>query len=749
MAQSVLSIIIKTLKQGNADKDTVRGLIDLRTTLTQAGVVAGAAAAAFYAVDKALEATVGTFMALAENVRTTASSIGVSAEQASVLIQVMDDLTVSSEDLDKAVAKNGKTYDYSLQGLASMSDAYLQLGTAQEQAAFMQEHFGKNWLNWQRAMQTGGEKLIAMGEGVAQGLILDEKDLASAEVYRLGLDQVSDSVEAFKTQIGAGFVGALTGSTSEIQANTSAIFEQAHGYTYTANKMWQMTDAEKAAWAEAERMAEEQYVLEHGLGATADALGTNQEAWSEWGTSLEDAQKGFAGFFDLTMQMQGVEDKLSEGLADIADQRRDIWGQMAEVEFGSAEYDVLRGKLDDIAVAEIKMRDESTRSSQVIVFNLLAQQLAAQGDFASILTIGEAWSIITPNVAAQSRKIWTALQGPAATAAQLQTELEQIISMPSNKTFTFIIRIIGGGAVGDFDVGSGSSTNAPLCFIEGTPITLPDGGIKHIEKMQVGEMVLSRDTEGGVNFSAPIEKVFKHIAPSYLLINGFIGVTHEHPLFVAGNWKLAQDVQIGDVLMNEDGHPILVKSIEEVQKETTVYNLEVGHESHNYFAWGVLAHNKYAAGGQLSGDVAMVGEEGYELAVRDGSRWMIIPHDASAWMLKAGIVPGKGLAEGGPLGTVPSKLDPRPKRRKPRIPGDTTTSDSELSSEVITVTSNLTEEVTSLNRVAAQASASQTQAIVDSNNAVVAEVSALRQDIQSFNASQATRLSAALQEVFG
>lgn len=50
----------------------------------------------------------------------------------------------------------------------------------------------------------------------------------------------------------------------------------------------------------------------------------------------------------------------------------------------------------------------------------------------------------------------------------------------------------------------------------------------------------------------------------------------------------------------------------------------------------------------------MVGEQGYELVVRDkNGNYTVIPHEASAWMMRAGMVPDFTAAYGGKMTYTP------------------------------------------------------------------------------------------------
>lgn len=219
MAKSVLDIIIKLSKQGGADKETITGLVKVKSAMMDAAAVAGVLVAAGYTIKKAFDATVGTMVAYADQVRGVQQTTGLTAEESSRLIQVLDDMKISYDDLQKVVAKSGDQFDYSIQGLARMSDEYRSLKDAQEKADFMQERFGKNWKVFVEAMEQGGDALVKAGESINKGLILDDKMLEQARDYEIQIDNVTDSVEALKVSAGVKalpFFDRLFGMTADL-----------------------------------------------------------------------------------------------------------------------------------------------------------------------------------------------------------------------------------------------------------------------------------------------------------------------------------------------------------------------------------------------------------------------------------------------------------------------------------------------------------------------------------------------------
>ena len=158
--------------------------------------------------------------------------------------------------------------------------------------------------------------------------------------------------------------------------------------------------------------------------------------------------------------------------------------------------------------------------------------------------------------------------------------------------------------------------DSPICFIAGTLVTMHDGSCKVIEKVQVGDTVLtynekSQEIEPNVvlKIDSPIHIDFVSVKilkdnDSIININ-----THDHPYFVVGkgwssyNTQLTKQryhlpvaqMEIGDaVLIYENGKIVIgaINSLVEITKEQISYNLTSVANNHNFFANGILVHNK-------------------------------------------------------------------------------------------------------------------------------------------------------------
>lgn len=130
------------------------------------------------------------------------------------------------------------------------------------------------------------------------------------------------------------------------------------------------------------------------------------------------------------------------------------------------------------------------------------------------------------------------------------------------------------------------------CFVAGTKVLMADGTLRNIEDVVMGEMILTRESEFSDRLvSARVVNTFEHAVSEYLLINDFLGVTEEHVMFVNGMWTFAEDIEIGDELINSEGELVIVESIEKTVEPVMVYNIHVD-EYHTYFADGIYVHNE-------------------------------------------------------------------------------------------------------------------------------------------------------------
>ena len=146
----------------------------------------------------------------------------------------------------------------------------------------------------------------------------------------------------------------------------------------------------------------------------------------------------------------------------------------------------------------------------------------------------------------------------------------------------------------DYNWGYCCKAKAPPggCFLAGTKVNMADGSVKNIEDVKTGDLVASYDETTGHNKVSKIAETFVHDNNTeYLIINNQLKVTPNHPMWINGEWQRADSARAGDKLRHINGSYVLVDSIEKVEEQVQVYNLEV-EGTNTYYADGILVHNK-------------------------------------------------------------------------------------------------------------------------------------------------------------
>jgi len=142
---------------------------------------------------------------------------------------------------------------------------------------------------------------------------------------------------------------------------------------------------------------------------------------------------------------------------------------------------------------------------------------------------------------------------------------------------------------GQFSFGVAAAPGGGGCFLAGTLIQMLTG-TKRIEDVIVGDVVKSFDLKTNSIKDSKVLWLSVHDDFDYMIINGIIKVTSNHPFYSDGNWIEAGDLSIGDKILHVDGLEHTIKTIELSDEQVTVYNFEV-EGYHNYFAEGYLVHN--------------------------------------------------------------------------------------------------------------------------------------------------------------
>ncbi len=123
------------------------------------------------------------------------------------------------------------------------------------------------------------------------------------------------------------------------------------------------------------------------------------------------------------------------------------------------------------------------------------------------------------------------------------------------------------------------------CFVAGT-LTETEHGPRPIEKIQIGDRVLTQDIETGeLTFKPVLKRTVRKAAPTVILKTSSeeVHCSLGHPFWVSGiGWRMAKELEPGMSLYTLKGDSVDLQEIVPAEKET-VYNLIVADFS-TYFA---------------------------------------------------------------------------------------------------------------------------------------------------------------------
>jgi hypothetical protein len=144
------------------------------------------------------------------------------------------------------------------------------------------------------------------------------------------------------------------------------------------------------------------------------------------------------------------------------------------------------------------------------------------------------------------------------------------------------------------------------CFVRGTRVSTPKG-LRPIEDLAVGDTVFSYDLARACIVERPVTDLLRSTSREIFSVRAgelsIAGVTAEHPFWDtrSESWVKASQLALGHSVLGwlgaGDTRALPVDALARVrtQAEVEVFNITVGGgEEHNYFAEGILVHNKAA-----------------------------------------------------------------------------------------------------------------------------------------------------------
>jgi len=133
--------------------------------------------------------------------------LGISAEDTSRLVQASDDLFISQEQLNTALlAASRQGIDVSIKGLKILAEKYYGLNPGTERAQFLMKTFGRSGADMGKLMEQGALGIDAATKAISGGLIVTDKAIEQNIQYKQVLDDINDTMEGIKTQVGTGLM---------------------------------------------------------------------------------------------------------------------------------------------------------------------------------------------------------------------------------------------------------------------------------------------------------------------------------------------------------------------------------------------------------------------------------------------------------------------------------------------------------------------------------------------------------------
>lgn len=161
-------------------------------------------------VQQAFDATTGETLKYAEAVREVSRVSGASAEESSKIIQVADDVKISTQTAETALRQMSKRgIAPTIDNLAQLSDEYRAIQDPTERSRLLMEKFGRSGFEMAKMLELGSDAIRANAkEAEALGLVLTEKDVKAARALEIATDNLEDRQKALSYTVGRRLIPA-------------------------------------------------------------------------------------------------------------------------------------------------------------------------------------------------------------------------------------------------------------------------------------------------------------------------------------------------------------------------------------------------------------------------------------------------------------------------------------------------------------------------------------------------------------
>jgi len=218
------------------------------------------------AAKQAYDKIIGSTIEYTDQVDSLSRSLGVSAEEASTLIQVTDDVFISQEALTAGMRSAiSKGIDPSIEGLKDLADKYNSITDPIARSQFLIETFGKSGLEMGKLLEKGADGIDSMTAAAQKsGLIMSKDNVNAAKKYKEAMDSLNDAVDSIVYNLGMQLLPVLTDILVPIAELIQKNNELRVEHQDLANELAQ----EAETWEEFQQLV---YDNAEGLGLATDA----------------------------------------------------------------------------------------------------------------------------------------------------------------------------------------------------------------------------------------------------------------------------------------------------------------------------------------------------------------------------------------------------------------------------------------------------------------------------------------------
>lgn len=438
-------------------KDHITGLLN-PTTLAIGGLTALVGVVA---------GSHGEFQQYAGEVRDIAIASGTTAEESSVLLQVLDDYQITAGDVtaaSRAMKEQGLVP--TIDTLADLSDQFLAIEDPAKRLDFAQKNLGRSYSQFLNVLNQGGDVIRDNSKEVNKALILNDQQIKDAEEERLAMDALSDSWQGFKVQLGAT-VGQmiLANERSKDQVERLRELDEISGKTNQNYRF--LTEDQEALVGQMERGAAAtdfwNQQLEAGnvvLGDNTSAIEANNEALELSEEQVKAISQANADLYSLMGGFADVADSYNEKMTGLqAEEQKLLAEKQTLISQGySAEGQAISDVNEKLAENITKQQEATAEAQKAVkqkIVSLVESSLEQDGltkqELDSLVTLQERWGLMSEEAADSARGVYDAVQNYLQTGdidaftQAVDTAGQALLDLPSEKTVVLNVQVNANG----------------------------------------------------------------------------------------------------------------------------------------------------------------------------------------------------------------------------------------------------------------------------------------------------------------